>query len=338
MRLYGKRGNRAGALETFRQCRAVLLEELNAEPNPELVDLYQSILHLDTIGVQPSGVHEGLPFVGRDVEWSQMRENWLAAERESSLTIIKGETGIGKSRLAEEFAKWAQAQGFETSATRCYAAEGSIAYAPVVNWLRVPYQNNKSTMEPIRLRELARILPNILTENPEIEPPLPLTESGQRLQFFEAMAKTLLHRRTRQSVQMLLIIDDLQWCDSETLAWLHFLLRFDPSRPLLILGTYCIEEVVQQSALGQLLDRLRSEDKLNEIELTGLNQKAAASLAAQILNRPLDEPAAARLFHNTLGNPLFVMEVAQAWAAHQPELSPRLQGIIEARLARLSEK
>ena len=36
---------------------------------------------------------------------------------------------------------------------------------------------------------------------------------------------------------LLLLIDDLQWCDQETLEWLQFLLRVDPQQRLLIIGT-----------------------------------------------------------------------------------------------------
>ena len=43
---------------------------------------------------------------------------------------------------------------------------------------------------------------------------------------------------------LLLLIDDLQWCDQETLQWLHFLLRFDPKKRFLIIGTARPEELV----------------------------------------------------------------------------------------------
>ena len=42
---------------------------------------------------------------------------------------------------------------------------------------------------------------------------------------------------------LLLVIDDLQWCDRETLEWLHFLLRFDPKKRLLVVGTVRLEEL-----------------------------------------------------------------------------------------------
>ena len=52
---------------------------------------------------------------------------------------------------------------------------------------------------------------------------------GQRQRFFQALARAML----AAPQPLLLLIDDLQWCDQETLEWLHFLLRFDPAARLL---------------------------------------------------------------------------------------------------------
>jgi predicted ATPase len=241
-----------------------------------------------------------------------------------------------QKQAAEEFARWVQSQDFGVSTTRCYSNEVSITYAPMVNWLSAAYQQQKVVLEPSHLRELTRILPNILREFPNIEPPQPIKESWQRFQFFETMMQILLSAHAQASKRLLLVIDDLQWCDSETLEWLLYLLRFDHTQPLLIIGTLRIEEVNQHSALDQFIHRLRPEGKLQEVELSGLNPNASTSLAAHILSDPLDEATASRLFSNTSGNPLFIVEVARAWATHQPELSERLQGVIAARLSQFS--
>ncbi len=129
---------------------------------------------------------------------------------------------------------WTKRQGLATAGTRCYAAEGELAYAPLTAWLRASsIQAGLPSLAEVWLREVARLLPELRTQYPALAPSDPLTEAWQRQRLFEALARALLAGRQ----PLLLFIDDLQWCDRETLAWLHYLLRFDPQARLLLLGT-----------------------------------------------------------------------------------------------------
>ena len=85
-------------------------------------------------------------------------------------------------------------------------------------------------LEPVWLTELARLLPELLVTHPGLPPPEPLREAWQRNRLFEALARGVLCcGRPR-----LFVLDDLHWCDPDTLAWLHYLLRFNPSAALLV--------------------------------------------------------------------------------------------------------
>ncbi|HMN30743.1 MAG TPA: hypothetical protein PKE45_21500, partial [Caldilineaceae bacterium] len=101
-----------------------------------------------------------------------------------------GEAGIGKTRLAEELATWAGRQGIRTARTRAYAAEGALAYAPVAEWLRTDaLRAGWHRLDAVWLTELARILPELLVEQPRLPRPEPLSESWQRKRLFEALAR-----------------------------------------------------------------------------------------------------------------------------------------------------
>ena len=146
---------------------------------------------------------------------------------------MTGEAGIGKSRLAEEFSLWASQQGAVTAKARSYAAEGQLSLAPVTNLLRSEgLRAPLRRLDAIWLTEIMRLLPELLAEQPDLPHYEPVAEYGQRQRFFEALARAILSA----SQPVLLLIDDLQWCDQETLEWLHFLLRFDPTARLLIIG------------------------------------------------------------------------------------------------------
>jgi DNA-binding SARP family transcriptional activator/predicted ATPase len=290
------------------------------------------------------------PLIGRQPEWEQLQAAWQrAAGGESHFALVIGEAGIGKSRLADELFVWAGQQGCATVRTRAYAAEGRLSYGGVMEWLRSdPLRPVLARLDSIWLCEVARLLPELLAERPDLHPPTPLTEYWQRQRFFEAMARAVL----QASQPLLLLIDDLQWCDQETLEWLHYLLRFDPRARLLVVGTVRAEEVSGQHPLTILLRDLQRATDVTEILLRPLDAAETAKLAANLAGQALGADQAIQLYRETEGNPLFVVETirsgAKDWAlgvgeassssnSHLPTPIPqRVHAVIAARLAQLS--
>ena len=118
---------------------------------------------------------------------------------------------------------------------------------PVTEWLRSPsLRPYLLTLDKLWLTEVARLLPELLNENPDLPHPEPINEYGQRQRFFEAMARAVL-AAPRPAV---LWIDDLQWCDPETLEWLHFFSRFEPHSSLLVVGTARSRRITAGSSAG----------------------------------------------------------------------------------------
>jgi predicted ATPase len=315
---------------------------LGVIPSPETQAVYQHLLELDGLPVtQPLSTPTGgeLSLVGRKQEWAALQRAWqLARNRQPYFVLVAGEAGIGKSYLAEELLQWADRQGDATAKTRSYAAEGQLAYSPVIDWLRSEViRTQTAQMEHIWLVELARLLPELLIEHPDLAPPQPLTDSWQRQRFREALARAFVMRQQ----PLLLVIDDLQWCDQETLEWLHYLLRFSPQAQLLVVGTVRSEEMDANHALLTLVRNLRQEDKLLELELGPLNQAETAQLVAQIAGCELDDQQAAALYAETEGYPLFVVETIRARKATERTsaatgVPSKIQAVIQSRLEQLS--
>ena len=171
-------------------------------------------------------------------------------------------------------------------------------------------------------------------------------------------ASTLLRGARPSSARgaqpLLLLIDDLQWCDQETLQWLHFLLRFDPKKRLLVISSARQEEMLPGQPVAQWLVQLRSDGSVIELALDSLDAAQTSQLAMQVTKRELDDESALRLYRASEGNPLFVMEMATAdlsdayserasaddyfsAAGFSPaDLPPRIYAVIAARLAQLS--
>lgn len=353
MRLHALNSDRAQALRVYHTCTTVLRRELNVEPGPATHAAYERILNMPASpGPQaispPTPLVETLPLVGRQQEWNRLRATWdTAAGGQAHFVVVIGEAGIGKSRLVEELRQWVGQQGIATAGTRSYAAAGRLAYAPVTDWLRNECLRARlPDLQAVWLSEVVRLLPELLDQHPDLPHPEPMTENWQRQRLFEALARAILG----SSHPLLLVIDDLQWCDPETLEWLHYLLRFDPQAPLLVAGTMRPEEVELDHPLTALLLALRRVNQLTEIELRPLDATDTAFLVEQVARQTLAPDVEARLYHETEGNPLFVVEMVRAGLSDREEdvalpnhkrtgpqpLPPRVQAVIQARLAQLS--
>ena len=357
MRLFALNNDRASALHVYHTCVSTLQREMGIDPAPATREAYELLMQQEASTIQPI-VHQLLPsatpmLIGREREWKQLHDIWEHATNGGPhFVLVSGEAGVGKSRLAEEFLLWASQQGAITAKARSYAAEGQLSLAPVTDWLR-----SEGLRAPLRqldsvwLIEVARILPELLVEQPELPHYESVTEYGQRQRFFEAIARAILH--TPQP--LLLLIDDLQWCDQETLAWLHFLLRFDSMARLLVVGCAREEELLPSHPLRTLLLHLRNTMRATEIPLEALDAAETVKLASQVAKRELAMDEGLHLYHETGGYPLFVVEmvradlgrvsVSPAETEHfhwQPPLDdartlpPRVHAVLVGRLAQLS--
>jgi DNA-binding SARP family transcriptional activator len=350
-------GRRWEAIETYERLRKGLDDAYAAEPETQTKALYHRLLTSGKpiLDAQSDAQQRLSPdtqtLVGRRLEWERLYSSWRRASAgESHLFLISGEAGIGKTHLAEELLTWADQQGIATARTRSYSAEGRLALAPVTEWLRSDdIRQALRRLGDVWLTEIARLLPELWNERPNLPRPQPMTEFGQRQRFFEALARGVL----AAPQPLLLLIDDLQWCDQETLQWLHFLLRFDQKKRVLVMGTARLEELVPTRPVAEWLVQLRSDGSLIELALDSLDAVETAQLAGQVAKGKLDGQSASRLYRETEGNPLFVVEMARAGLDtgqqeqgdqghfYVPRLStanlpPHMHAVIASRLAQLS--
>jgi predicted ATPase len=236
----------------------------------------------------------------------------------------------------------------------CYAAGGRFTLAPVQEWLRAPiFQKNRQAVDAVWRSEASRLLPELLTEQKGVAMPPTLAENWQRQRLFEALARLTLHDQP----PLLLLLDDIQWCDEDTLAWLHYLLRFDPTARLLIIATARQEELQQEQRLLAFLSQLRQTELLHEERLERLSSADTAALVANLTGHADAQNSATAIYAETEGNPLFIVETVRARLGQEEKsgraaptsrsptapvapgamaLPPKVHAVIEARLTQLS--
>lgn len=257
------------------------------------------------------------------------------------MVLVSGDAGIGKTRLAKAFARGIPQREAGIAVARCHAAEGTLALAPVIELLRSERLSEAlSRLEPLWRTEVGRVLPGLVETGTEV--PDPLVEVWQRRRLFEALARVVL-----MGQPMTIVIDDLQWCDRDTLEWLHFLLRFDSQAKLLVIGTARSHDIHTNPALMALLAALRHEERLLELELGPLDEAQTAALVRSMRDAEPSLEELQLLFAETEGNPLFIVEMVREGVALKhapaastaeraaPKLPEKLREMIASRLAQL---
>src|SRR5262249_34860252 len=140
---------------------------------------------------------------------------------------------------------------------------------------------------------------------------------------------------------LLLIIDDLQWCDAETIELIGFVVRSGQTAPLLIVGTVRLEEIPEHHPLIGLVDALGHDHAVTTLPLDRLHEAPTATLAAWLLAQDsIDPELAARLWRETEGSPLFVIEALRAGipsGGGQAVLTPTMRAVLRARLGQLTD-
>ena len=339
IRLHINNHDRGSALRSYHQCMRVLRRELGVDPDPVTRELYQRALKAKApiagAGAEPPPTASAaVPIVGREDEWKRLLDCWsFVASGGTHLALLMGEPGIGKSRLAEEMYEWCASHAHPAVArARCYAAHGQLAYAPIAEWLRAAaFRPAFSQLPQTQLEELVRVLPEILADFPAISRPRPLNENWQRRHFFEALSAAFASAPR----PLLLVIDDLQWCDQDTIEYLHTMFRSSQIGNLLMLATLRPEETDRNHPATRLRIELSRAGQVTEIPLQPLNSAQTSELAKQITNQDVSCDDLTDLYRTTKGNPLFVVECLRA-GLRTPDAARRIHAVISARLAQLS--
>src|SRR5262249_48503035 len=204
MRLYAQQGRLGDALRQYQTCVNVLRGELGAEPAEEPRRVYREIVPrrrpiVSTRQVRAParakahGPGERLlggaghpPLINRQKELAVLHEALgKTLGRRGGTTVILGEAGVGKTRLAEEIVREMQRRGGRVLSGHAYETERTLPFASWVDVLRAGLRLYDEEIEPrpnpIWQGELAKLLP-------ELGEPRSASVGGNPTRVFEAVA------------------------------------------------------------------------------------------------------------------------------------------------------
>ena len=253
------------------------------------------------------------PFVGRRAALGELDAAWAdACSGRRRLVLLAGEPGVGKTRIAAEFAGRVHRQGGIVLAGRCDEEVG-FAFQPFVEAMRHCATNLAGGGLRRALGrlggELRRLRPELATEVPGLPAPLSGDPDTERYRLFDAVGGWMAALSERAPV--VFVIDDLQWAAKPTLLLLRHVLRSEETARVLFVATYRDTELGRQHPLAEALAEIRRISGVSRVQVGGLDEIEVSDLmtaGGDVLDkRGLD--LANEIHRRTGGNALFVGEI-----------------------------
>ena len=262
-------------------------------------------------------------FVGRDDVIAKLVDaRDRAAAGSGSFVLLRGESGVGKTRVAMEMTRLTPTWPIQvvTSEVAPVAIEGATSVAPAPLQALRPLlravadrcqvdgpEMTERLLGPAR-SVLAKYEP-LLADVPAYDPPaplIPLSPEASRRHLFECLATTLA--AVAAELPLLWVLDDVGWADELSLAFLESLTpAFFRRTAILVLCMHRSEEVSDR------LDSIIRMPHVEQLRLSRLSKGAVGSIVSDML--ALREPAPSLVEFvaaEAEGNPFFVAEYLRA--------------------------
>ena len=272
--------------------------------------------------------------------------------------LLTGDSGIGKTRLAEELSHEATTMGWAVAWSRAYEQEGNIAYHSWIEIVRLLIQNisiknalTQSDMQElytsqanpsqipihIQLERLSTLLPEVSLHNTPSSTRLQtLLYEQDRLYLWEAILGLLTTLSTMHP--LLLVLDDLHWADDSSIELLTYLTHHVQDQHILFVGTCRDSELHPAHKLRTLVDDLRREQAIVTLPIQPLTQSQIGTLVSYLPQEIIES-----IQTQAAGNPFFAEELARYIATQENHeyfshhsLPDAVAALLERRLRRLS--
>jgi eukaryotic-like serine/threonine-protein kinase len=296
----------------------------------------------------------GAPFVGREAELTQIIATYerCADERTAVVVSIIGAPGIGKSRLVREVLARVAAQAAPPKivVVRSESFGRGHPLGLAADVVRALLGTSKGTSFEAARAALAAAMPASgdtdlglgahahelvarLVANEAF--PEGLDQRGARDELWLAMTNFVMDAASAEP--WVLVLEDVQWADGESLLWVEHLLGRAQNRPLLVLAVarpelFRAENQRERTALFSGRDHVR-------IDLRPISRRAARAIATCILGDKAAETVLDGIAAQAAGSPLFAEELAHLTASgRDTQSAPTIEAAIQVSLDALEER
>jgi len=275
-------------------------------------------------------------FVGRAGELAELEHALReAAEQRPFVTLLGGESGVGKTRLVRELERRLSDRD-DVLVLRGEAveeADGELPYAPLIGALRPLVRSRDPALAELgrgSRAQLAALLPGLDEEPASAD----RNDPAAQLRLFEAVLE-LIDCLSEERV-VVLTLEDMHWADRSTRMFLDFLARSLRRERVMLLLSYRTDELHRRHPLRSLLAELERLDQVRRINLDPFDREEMREVLADILGEPPGAQLVERLYARSEGNPLYVEELLAAGLDGRGAAPQSLRDAFMLRIERLS--
>lgn len=342
IKTYLNKGYYIKAIKVYNELSYLLKKELNIEPDINTKILINRVLKLRNLDRKRESSLYKKFFHGREKEAGSIFSEYINFINNKNFRsiIIFGEAGVGKTRLVQEFINLIKEDEIGTFKANCYQIEENYI---LKSW------NNIFSMMPSNILETIKFTKNSIIVNL-----FPIfSHNKEDLSFdFKSIKNSdyFKHQKIEEEIikilnkvsmqnKVILIFEDIHWMDLKSLSLLAHVLLYYEKNNIFFLFTCRNEE---EKKINNFLSLMFRYNKLLKIPIERFNENDTMSFIRNALpNYKLSDKIFSKVFHETEGLPLFIVEVIEA-IKNNKEIGTifthKIQDILESRFFKISEK
>jgi DNA-binding CsgD family transcriptional regulator/tetratricopeptide (TPR) repeat protein len=266
-------------------------------------------------------------FIGRERELGRLVGLLATAGGGTAVAaVVAGDTGVGKSRLLQEFERRAAEAGALVMRGACVNLSGGvIPYAPLADALRrFGRQHGAAEVERLGGEDYTELRQLLSGTGPAVAGP-PTLVFGAVLRLLD---------RIGEHQPLVLLFEDLHWADPSTVDLLTYLTRAMSTERVLVVGSAASDEP-HGDGVGALLN----QSDVEWVEVPRFTFDELRSFVEQSVPDPVAQHVLERCFELSGGNVFVASELLRAGvpAIAQGQVPARLRGLTLARIKALTE-
>ncbi|HWF56591.1 MAG TPA: AAA family ATPase [Solirubrobacteraceae bacterium] len=259
-----------------------------------------------------------------------------AAAGRPSIVLLRGESGVGKTRLIAELEHRLSGSHPAPLLLRGEAVEHGET--------ELPYTALLGALRPL-VRERDPVFDRLSSgSRGQLAALLPTLDDGRgagdsddgsgQLRLFEALLELL--EELSEIRPVVLCLEDIHWADQSTRTFIAYLSRSLRQERIVLLLSYRSDELHRRHPLRPLISELERLERARRVDLQPFDRAELTEVLRDILGDAPDDALVGRLLVRSEGNPLYIEELLAAGLDGRGAAPQSLQDAFLLRIERLS--